>query len=247
MLTKNNRVWAAAALLTAAIGFTSCLKNDKVTPSRPKAMVQILNASTNMVPASFYDNGQRISGDTANIGYGFYGFYPVLGGSHTFALKKRGGDSVITSNSSVYDSTSYYTYVVLGNNPVMSANVQSDFTSASPQKINIRCWNLSQGAGAGDLVDFYVGNEKIDSNRRSMSISEVAYSTKFAQFTNFSVNSAVTIKKAGTTEILATNNDLTRIDGRSLNAGSVYTIYFIGTKGSTGIDKPFVNVIPSLY
>lgn len=246
MLTKNNRVWAAVALLTAAIGFTSCLKNDKVTPSRPQAQVLILNASTSMVPASFYVDAQRISKDTANIGYGFLAYYPVYGGSHTFELRKRGADSVITSSRTSYDSTGYYTWVVLGKSPVSSVAVQSDFTSASQQKINIRCLNLSTGTGAGDLVDFYVGDEKIESNKMSMSINDVAMATRFTQYTNFTNNTKISVKKAGTTEELAVNASLTQV-GKALSVGNVYTIYFMGTKGSTGADKPIVDVIPSLF
>lgn len=242
MLTKKNRVWAVVALLTGVIGFSSCLKNDtNITPPRPMAQINVLNASTNPVAASFYDNGQRISNDTTNIGLNFYARYAVYGGPHTFELRKKGGDSVINTNTTNYDSSSYYTYVIYDNNPVKSIAVLTDFKTADPAKINIRCLNLSPGA---TKVDFYVGNQKIDSNRAYMTGSELVTATRFAQFGSFSINNTITIKKAGTTEVLA-NNDKLRIT--SFNVNGVYTIYFTGIVGVTGANQPYVNAFYSYY
>jgi hypothetical protein len=244
MLTKKNRVWAAAALLTVVGGLTSCLKNNNtITNSRTLAQIWVLNTSNSTTPATFYDNGQKISGDTA-VNFNFYSRYGVYSGTHTFQLKKMGGDSLITSTSPVtFDSSYYYTYIIF-NNPVQSIVTQNDLTTASQTKINIRCFNLSQPENPSDKVDFYVGTEKIDSNRATMSMSELAYATKFTQFSNFSINNTVTVKKAGTNVELARNNSL--IVG-SFNAGNVYTIYYAGTFNSTGKDKPMVNAFPSYY
>jgi hypothetical protein len=244
MLTKKNRVWAAAALLTVVVGFTSCLKNDNnITPTRPKAQVWFLNVSNSTVPASFYDNGQKISNDTTSINFNFYSNYAVLGGGHTFELRKKGGDSVISSSFANYDSTSYYTFIMYSN-PVKSVTILSDLTSASSSKINIRCLNLSPNTDPSYKVDFYVGSEKIDSNRTFMSVGELAYATKFKQFSNFSINNTVIIKKAGTNEELARNNQL--LIG-SFQTNQAYTIYFAGTPGSTGKDKLMVNAFPNVY
>lgn len=243
MLTKKNRVWAAAALLTVVTGMTSCLKNDNnVTPQRQTAKVIVMNVSNSTIPASFYDNGQKISKDGVSVGFNFVAPYNALGGAHAFDLKKLTGDSVIATSNATLDSNLYYTHVIF-NNPVKSITVLNDLASASQTKINIRCFNLSPN-GPNDKVDFYIGSEKIDSNRAYMSIGELASSTTFKQFSNFSVNNAVTIKKAGTDVVLATNNKLTIT---SFSTGLVYTIYFAGTPGSTGTDKLMVDAIPSYY
>ncbi|MGO4288087.1 DUF4397 domain-containing protein [Chitinophaga sp. RAB17] len=246
MLTKKNRVWAAAALLTVVTGMTSCLKNDNnVTPQRQTAKVLVINVSNSAVPASFYDNGQKISKDGASIGFNFIAPYNALGGAHTFELKKLTGDSVIATSNATLDSNLYYTHVIF-NNPVKSITVLNDLASASQTKINIRCFNLSPAPAAdpGQKVDFYIGSEKVDSNRAYMSIGELASSTTFKQFSNFSVNNTVTIKKAGTNETLATNNKLTI---SAFSTGLVYTLYFAGTPGSTGTDKLITDAIPSYY
>lgn len=243
MLTKKNRVWAAVALLTGVAGFSSCLKsNNNYTPPRAQAQITVLNVSNSPVFASFYDNDQKISNDTTNVTFSSYYRYAVYGGLHKFDLKNKKGDSVITSVTTNYDSTAFYTYIAMGN-PVKSVVIQSDFTSADGNKINIRCLNLSNGT---DKVDFYVGSEKIDSNRNPMGLSDLYAATKFVQFSNFSVNNMVTIKRAGTNETLATANS-TQLRVGSLNTGNVYTIYYAGNSGSTGIDKPLVNAFYSYY
>ena len=244
MLTKKNRVWAAAALLTVAGGMTSCLKNNNdITPQRQTAKVLVLNVSSNTVPASFYDNGQKVSQDGATIGFNFMALYSAFGGAHTFELRKASGDSVIASSNVTLDSTLYYTHIIY-NNPARSITILNDLTTASQTKINIRCLNLSP-APADSLVDFYIGNEKIDSNRAYMGMSELAYATKFTQFTNFSVNNSIYVKRKGTNEVLANNNTLKTIG--YFSAGGVYTIYFAGTPGSTGTDKLMVDAVPSYY
>lgn len=246
MLTKKNRVWAAAALLTVVGGLTSCLKNNNdITPSRQTAKVLVLNVSNNTVPASFYDNGQKVSQDNATIGFGFLAPYKALGGAHTFELRKQGGDSVITTSNTSLDSNLYYTHVIF-DKPVKSITVLNDLKTADQSKINIRCFNLSPAPAASpnDKVDFYIGTQKVDSNRAFMSVSELAYSTKFTQFTNFSINNVVYIKKAGTDVVLAMNNKLAI---STFDVGGVYTIYFGGYPGSTGTDKLMVDAIPSFY
>ncbi|MFY0254255.1 DUF4397 domain-containing protein [Chitinophaga sp. 30R24] len=250
MLTKKNRIWAALALLAAVTGLSSCLKNNTDnTPVRPTAQIWFLNVSNSTVPATFYDNGRKISNDTTNIGFNFYSRYSVYGGPHIFELRKKGSDSVIVSSTYQYDSTDvlnssspYYTYLIY-NNPVQAVTIKTDLSTASTSKINIRCFNLSQNAGP---VDFYVGSEKIDSNRNYMTQYQLVAATSFAQFSSFSINNTVTVKKAGTTEVLATANSSQLIVG-SFNTGNVYTIYFAGTAGSTGTDKLMVNAFPSYY
>ncbi|NLR81302.1 DUF4397 domain-containing protein [Chitinophaga eiseniae] len=242
MLTKKNRVWAVVALLTGVAGFSSCLKsNNNYTPPRPRAQINILNASNSPVFANFYDNDQKVSDN--NVTFGSYYQYSVYGGLHKFELKNKNGDSVITSLSANYDSSAFYTYIALGN-PVKSVSIVSDFTSADGSKINIRCLNLSSGA---DKVDFYIGNEKIDSNRNPMALSDLYAATKFVQFSNFSSGGSVSVKKAGTNVELASASGSTLRVG-SFNTGNVYTIYYLGNSANpTGLDKPLVNAMFSFY
>ncbi|RFS20600.1 DUF4397 domain-containing protein [Chitinophaga silvatica] len=240
MLTKKNRVWGIVALLTIAIGFSSCLKNkNDFTPSRPMASIWFMNVSNIAVDPQFYDNDQKVSDST--IYYNFYSRYYVYGGLHKFELRKKGSDSVIVTNTTNYDSTAYYNFLIFGSTPVRALAVKSDFTGVDLNKINIRFLNLSQDAGP---VDVYVGNEKIDSNRTMLQNPTSEESTRFKQFTNFSINDRVTIKAAGTETVLANSASLSV---GYLNYGAVYTIYLYGSKASTGTDKLGVNAFLSYW
>lgn len=242
MLTKKNRVWGVVALLTVAIGFSSCLKSkNDVTPSRQVANISFLNVANIAVDPQFYDNGVKVA-DTV-ITYGFYSSYTVYGGSHNFELRKKGSDSSIVANNYVYDSTYFYTHVIYGGGtgPVRSATIKSDFTGADLNKINIRFIHLSPDAGP---VDVFVGTEKIESARNFFQSTTNEEATRFKQYASFSVNDKVVIKAAGTETILANNATLKQIDNY-FRIGRVYTIYLYGSKSSTGKDKIGVNAFYS--
>lgn len=239
MLTKKNRVWGIVALLTIAIGFSSCLKNkNDFTPSRPTASIWFMNVSNFSVDPMFYDNDQKVSDST--IFYNFYSRYYVYGGLHRFELRKKGSDSVMVTNTTDYDSTAYYNFLVFGS-PAKALAVKSDFTGVDLNKINIRFLNLSQDAGP---VDVYIGSEKIDSNRTMLQNPSSEESTRFKQFSSFSVNDKVVIKAAGTETVLANNASLL-VD--YFTYGNVYTIYLYGSKASTGTDKLAVNAYYSYW
>jgi hypothetical protein len=165
----------------------------------------------------------------------------VYGGLHKFDLRKKGGDSLVVSNTTNYDSTSYYTYIAYGTSTVKSVTIKSDFTGSDLNKINIRFLHLSENAGP---VDVYIGNEKIDSNRTLLQNPTSEQSTRFKQFNSFSVVDKVTIKAAGTETVLASNASLAIGSFRNNN---VYTIYLTGTKGSQDKDKLAVNAYYSYW
>jgi hypothetical protein len=239
MLTKKNRVWGIAALLTLAIGFSSCLKNkNDFTPSRPMAAIWFMNVANTSIVPSFYDNDEKIAD---SITYNFVSRYAVYGGLHKFDLRKKGGDSLVVSNTTNYDSTSYYTYIAYGTSTVKSVTIKSDFTGSDLNKINIRFLHLSEDAGP---VDVYIGNEKIDSSRTLLQNPTSEQSTRFKQFNSFSVVDKVTIKAAGTETVLASNASLAIGSFRNNN---VYTIYLTGSKASSGKDKLAVNAYYSYW
>ena len=241
MLTKKNRVWAVVALLTGIIGLSSCLKNDNnYTPPRPQAQISILGSSTSMIPGIFYDNDQKVTETEFN--FNFYARYAVYGGLHKFDLKKKGGDSLMTTTTYNFDSTQYYTYLIWDKAPIRSAIIKTDQSNYSRDKIGIRFFNLSANAGP---VDVYIGTEKIDSNRVYFD-GNVSSASAFKLFNSFSVNNAISIKEAGTSTVLATASS-TDLRVGSFNAGNFYTIYIVGVKGSTGTDKLVTNAIFSLY
>jgi Domain of unknown function (DUF4397) len=242
MLTKKNRVWAIVALLTGVIGFSSCLKNNNdVTPQRPMAKIVIHNASLSAltVPSFLFDNDQIVANDT--ITFNFIASYSVYGGPHKFDLRKKAGDSTIATTGNVaLDSTAYYTYLTWGTNPALSAFIKTDVSNFNQSKIGLRFLNLSPDAGP---VDFYIGNEKVDSNRVTFSQSQLGNASSFTLFGNFSINNQITVKQAGTPTVIA-NITLPLIPNRgvtSLVPGAFYTVYLAGLRNGTGASKAVVN------
>lgn len=242
MLTKKNRVWAVVALLTGIIGLSSCLKNDNnYTPPRQQAQVAILSSSAGMLPGTFFDNDQKVT--DKDFVYNFTASYAVFGGPHKFDLKKKGGDSLLTSTTFNFDSTQFYTYLIWNKNPIRSTIIKVDQSNYSRDKIGIRILNLSENAGP---IDVYIGQEKIDSNRIYFN-GDASGASVFKLYNSFSANNSLVIKEAGT------NTTLTSVSGPSdlkvgqFSAGNFYTIYLMGTKGSSGADKLVGNAMYSLY
>lgn len=243
MLTKKNRVWAIVALLTGVIGFSSCLKNNNdVTPQRPMARIVIHNASLSAltVPSFLFDNGQIVANDT--IAFNFLATFQVYGGTHKFDLKKKAGDSTIASTGNVpLDSTAYYTYLTWGTNPALSAFIKTDVSNFNQSKIGLRFMNLSPNAGP---VDFYIGNEKLDSNRTTFSQSQIGNASVFTLFTNFSINNQITVTEANDKTKVIANVTLPLIPNRGVTGlvpGAFYTVYLAGMRNGTGASKAIVN------
>lgn len=249
MLTKKNRVWAVAALLTGVIGFSSCLKNDNnVTPQRPMANIVIQNASTGTlsIPSFLFDNDQKVADDT--ITFNFIATYSVYGGPHKFDLKNKAGDSLIATTGNIaLDSTQYYTYLTWGTNPILSTFIKTDQSNYSTSKIGLRFLNLSPNAGP---IDIYIGSEKVDSNRTAFTQSQIGSASTFTLFSNFSVNNQILVTEAGNKAKTIANVTLPLVQGRgvsSLIPGNFYTIYLAGIKDGSGPDKATVNAYYSLY
>ncbi|PSL48086.1 uncharacterized protein DUF4397 [Chitinophaga niastensis] len=237
MLTKKNRVWAVVALLTGVIGFSSCLKNDTIsTPPRPQASIWFLNTSTNGIGLDFYDNGTKVTSNSA-IGFNFQARYSVYGGPHNFTFKKAGADSLVLSTPDYpYDSTKFYTFL-LYDNPIKAATVYSDLSNYTQDKVYFRFLNLSKEAG---LVDVFIGNTKVDSNR----IFTPAFSSSFSPLPSLNMNGVVTIKRAGKDSVLVSNN---KLKVTSFQQGNVYTVYMAGKPGSPAGDSLMVDAFYSYY
>ncbi|SHL19858.1 protein of unknown function [Chitinophaga jiangningensis] len=237
MLTKINRVWAIVVLIAATMGMTSCLKNNvDTTPQRPTFWLNVANLSTYSGTMDLYDNGKKITNS------GISGFFTeVIGGysgPHEMKVTPLGKDSVLATASSQLDSLHYYTYMIYGGNPVKAALVESNLTNYSPTSINLRFYNLSSSVGP---VDVYMGSKKVFEN---VVYADGYFRPDFTTFTDITEGNVITVKKAGTTEVVATNNSL-KIS--SLQTGGVYTAYVTGNAGSTGNDKPSTNIIYGAY
>lgn len=237
-MATSKRLWAVAALLAMVTGFTACLKTENTTPSRPVAAFVVINGITSAAKLDFYDNSTKVK-DSISTGFAGYN-YQAYGGYHLFDLKRYATSTTVVSTSAAnYDSLTYYTLVAFGDStsPVFYP-IEDDFEGANNSNLNIRFWNLSPNIGA---VDVYLNTTKIDSNR-TFSLSRP--SSVFKALTTVSTATSITIKKAGTETIVATNNS----SSTQLTTGSVYTIFLTGDANVTsGTLAPYVGYIKNYY
>ncbi|QHS60109.1 DUF4397 domain-containing protein [Chitinophaga agri] len=238
MTTKTIRVWAVLALVTAVTAFSSCLKSDNVTPTRPQAGVAIINGILTASPMDFYDQGQKVNQNPINTGF-LYSGYIIYGGLRTFAFKKVGQTSDFVSRTERYDSLTYNTLIAFGDStaPSMIA-VKDDFTTAKDNLVNFRFFHLSPNIGA---VDLYLDNQKVDSNRVYAGNGGLSFTFKQPKNTLYSNN--IKVKLAGTDSVLVENTSPTQ----TFTANRVYTIVMWGDKSFTDVRKLQVNNLYSLY
>ncbi|RAJ88156.1 uncharacterized protein DUF4397 [Chitinophaga dinghuensis] len=237
MLTKKMRIGAIVMLIATTLGMTSCLKNNvDVSNQRPTFWMLLANVSTYPSSINLYENGTK-KNKTAltgiiNAPIGNYG------GQYTYKITNGTTDSVLTQVGAQLDSLRYYSLFIYGSNPIKSAIVSTDLSNYSASAVNFRFYNMSENAGP---VDVFLGSVKVASN---VSYVGNSFDPSLQLITNLVNATTITVKKAGTDEVVATNNS---ISVGSMQTGAVYTGYLTGNATSTGNDKPSTNVIYAAY
>lgn len=241
MATRTNRLWAAAALVITATGFTACLKSVDATPQRAVAGISIINGIITGTGLDFFDNSTtKPAGTNFPTGFGQTG-YLIYGGIHEFSFTKKGTlTPAIASVTRQFDSTFYYTLLTYGDSTNATVvPIKEDFSSAATGKLNIRFFNLSPNITP---VDLYLESTKVDSNLAY--IGNTAISTAFKPQTTVTGAAVIRVKAAGST---LTSPSIAEISNAELKSGGVYTIYLTGLKDGTGSLKPQVKYVPSFY
>lgn len=237
-MVTSKRFGAVAALLAMVTGFTACLKTENTTPSRPVAAFVVINGISSAAKLDFYDNSTKVK-DSISTGFAGYN-YQAYGGTHIFDLKRYAtATTVVSTSAATYDSLTYYTLVAFGDStsPVFYP-IKDDFSGANSSNLNIRVWNLSSNIGP---VDVYLNATKVDSN---VTFSMARPSSVYKALTTVSNATSITVKKAGTSTVVAINNGSTT----NLSTGGVYTIFLTGNEGSTsGSLAPYVGYIKNYY
>ncbi|SFW14427.1 DUF4397 domain-containing protein [Chitinophaga sancti] len=238
-MVTSKRFGAVAALLAMVTGFTACLKTENTTPSRPVAAFVVINGISSAAKLDFYDNSTKIK-DSVSTGFAGYN-YQAYGGVHIFELKRYAtGTTVVSTSAATYDSLNYYTLVAFGDStsPVFYPIKDSEFNGANTANLNIRFWNLSSNIGP---VDLYLNATKVDSN---VTFSMSRPTTVFKALSTVTSATSITVKKAGTSTVVATNNSSTT----QLSVSGVYTIFLTGNANvTTGSLAPYVGYIKSYY
>ncbi|MBV8252521.1 MAG: DUF4397 domain-containing protein [Chitinophaga sp.] len=237
MLTKKMRIGAIVMLIATTLGLTSCLKNNvNVANQRPTFWMMLANTSTYPGSINLYENGTKKNKTalTGPIGSAFGNY----GGQYTYKVTDGTSDSVLTSSSAQLDSLKYYSLFIYGIKPIRSAIVSTDLSNYSATAVNFRFYNMSENAGP---VDIFLGSNKVASNVNFVGDS---FDPSLQLLTNLVNVTSITVKKAGSDSVLATNNSLSV---GSMTTGAVYTGYLTGNANSTGNDKLSTNVIYAAY
>lgn len=219
MLTRKNRLWtllAVAATITA--GLTSCLKKGDSSPANLYSRVVFVNGAINPTSIDVYDNSKKIN--SVAFEHGKYAPADFTPGTHEFAFKKYGTDSLLNDDLTRYDTLAWHTLVLYNNyvpgidSSFQIFNIKEDYSNISTTKVNIRLLHLSPDAGT---VDLYVNGTKTSGNR---------------SFTDFRGNSGFMAVEPGNGTFIikrsADNLPLDTLDMTNMAGGQVYSLYLTG-------------------
>lgn len=224
MLTRKNRLWtlmAVAATITA--GLTSCLKKSDNSPANLYSRVVFVNGAVNPVSIDVYDNSKKINSQVFE--HGKYAPADFTPGTHEFAFKKFGTDSLLNDDLSNYDTLAWHTLVLYNNNiagidsSFQIFRIKEDYSNLSTQQVNVRLLHISPDAGN---VDVYANGTKVISSR---------------SYTDFKGNASFTPIPTGSTKfVVKRSSDNAPLDSLTLNElspGQVYSLYLSGLKNTT--------------
>lgn len=219
------------------VGLASCKKKYDDAPTiASKVALDFLNTSTDTI--NIYQNGSRLNTTSAILPGYFTGYYPVPEGQQIFEIRKpfNVNTGVVQNLFSITlpADTNFYHTLFVTDGKVEDAfrttdNFQTDTVKATRDSTCfIRLVNSSPGSGP--LVMQY-GSVTISNGLPFKSYTDF---TKVSTTKDASVTGLVALKifNAGSSAPFYT-------DSVSLNAGTNYTVYTLGTPGPTGFNIGF--------
>lgn len=235
-MQRTNRilVWGLVLALST-ITLSGCLKSSTSEPEKLTYLYLMHMAPT--VPAvDLYFNSQKASNNSISYNAVSGSYAGVKPGTFEVSYKKGGADSLVaTVPVAIYDTLRPYTLLlysdVAGNGK--ATKIYDNVNDVNAEKTNYRFWHLANDV---EEVDFYIGNNKVEVAR---SLADNAgggsYNNTFQQADPGTYK--LTVKKAGTEEVLAES------DEANLVKGGVYTIFLKGQKAGTGTKALAVGVV----
>ncbi|WP_212005856.1 DUF4397 domain-containing protein [Chitinophaga sp. HK235] len=229
MLIKKNRIWAVAALLGGVIGFSSCLKQNDVTPPRMNYTAAIINGA--YLPSSldiFNNNGKMNTGPYKTGSSAPFQDQP---GVHTFSFRRTNGIG-LDSVTQQFDSTKFYTIITYNDaaKNFVARYQEESFAGLSNSKVNFRFLNLSPNVGP---VDLYINKKKVASNQAFAPSAPWNADDPYSGMVEY----YVTLPGETTPLVKGTSRQDAGATQVPFQAGYAYTIYLAGAKDSTGDNK----------
>ncbi|GGH20395.1 DUF4397 domain-containing protein [Mucilaginibacter phyllosphaerae] len=196
------------------LAFTACKKGNDVATTTLSTYINFINTTGDTL--NFYVNGSRLNTPSTVYPLGASGYLLSPIGRQNYQVKKNADPAVLYGLPLPLDSGIVYSFYTTGNTADKAFTTIDTLRSVPLTVSYIRFVNTSPNAGSLD-VSFN------DTTR----FSDCAYksSTGYKSFTPGS--KTVTIKKAGTGEILSQET-------RVLVAGRGYTLFTKSTLSATG-------------
>lgn len=233
-------LWSVIALL--GVTLTGCLKTSEPQPQAAKAYVSMMHLATKApaFPVQIYFNDTLVS-SSFDPGGVSQTYSPVNTGIFAIKFKKNNSDSLIASiPAAIYDSLGFYS-IVLYNEPagtgVNAMMVEDDFSDLTLDKPYFRFWHLSPSVNDLGLVDLYIDNNKVFSQR---SLADNEFS---GYYNGFTASTAGYHKFEAKVNINGADSVLYTLDNVNLLAGNAYTLYLAGNVGGTGANTLGLGVL----
>ncbi|HET9950499.1 MAG TPA: DUF4397 domain-containing protein [Candidatus Eisenbacteria bacterium] len=217
-----------AVALVAALGATGCNDDDNNNPVAPAApaSVMAIHASPDAPAVDLL-----VDNVVAGTGLAFpdnTGYLSVSAGSHNIKVNVTGtSTTVIDANVSVTGGTSYSVFAVDSVAVISALVLEDDLTTPAAGKAHVRFVHLSPNAPAVDIA--VQGGPVVFANKA------------FKEYTAFTPLDAGTydleVRLAGTSTVVLPLNGIT------LQAGKIYTVFARGFVGGTGAQDLGAEII----
>jgi len=213
------------------IGVVSCNKKNNDAPAVVKQVaLNFVNASADTI--NIYRNGSRLNTTSAILPGYFTAYYPVSEGQQIFEIRKPFNVStgVVQNLFSVTlpADTNYYRTLFITDEKADDAFAihdvfKVDSSAAQDSTCFIRLVNTSPGSGSLNMT---FGNTAVSSDVPFKGYSDFAIVNLYKDASITGVT-ALKIFTTGSTQAFYT-------DSVTLNAGTNYTVYTLGTPGAAG-------------
>ena len=217
-----------------AVLLTSCLKNDnnEDVVMTPAALISVVNASPGSQPLDFYLDQNKANAQTISYGSGL-DYLRAYTGKRTMAFRLAGTQQVVKSDTATLQADKFYTlYLTNVSTAPEFLLLRDSITRPINNMAAIRLVNVSASAPAVDLV---IKNGAVLATNKGYK----AYSP-FVAIQGGNTHT-LEIRQAGTTNVLATVNDV------QLRSNSVYTVWLQGVIAATDDSKLTAKVQTNAY
>lgn len=223
----TNPLRLAVLLIFSVFTLTRCAKTGSNLTTSPVTYLAIINGT------SFSSNATVFLNDTlatlpGGVAAGQFStkYGTIRPGSYDVKFKAATNDSLLSEiPSSSFDTLNFYTlllYTASGAATVQSAKIADNFASLSATQANYRFFNLSASYSS---VDLYLNSSLAQPGRTvADNVSNVLYNG-FQPVAEGAYT--ITVKSAGTDSVIVSQPNV------SMAAGSAYTLFLTGVKGST--------------